>query len=449
MPHLSISVEGSIDPAASLAVGPDGLTSPRAITRNLWRPDNHNLADALLRALRQLVGDQARPSRRATLIKEHNVTALTEIYHGPNDEYHYARLAAYALESELEQFRFLQVTRQLGGSTSIGVTSSLKDVRTGPLRILDAADTPTPTVVVECDRFRDLKSNQRSALLDYFLDLATAVDVRLVATPLDQRCLLDAHRDELPASVTAAAESRRSGPGNVATRTAQRRETARDLLADRGEDHPDWRRLKALYEAPQEAASYDTLEADTLADFPSRDALKQWVRRMSEHELLEAYGSPQDRHVRLLPTGVALLAEHPDIAVGPPQGGAGRTDVNSKAPTTGQDDTTTGVSAPPNTPDSTVYSPPAHEGGGAGRPTRPQPPPPAAATPPHEPPSTWVSSTASSTTPPSRWPKTAKSRFVTGQQIFRGTAVKLSGRTSSRKTKLSSGSRVPAGRPSR
>lgn len=364
MSHLSISREGSIDPAASLVVGPGGLTSPRAINRHLWRPDKHDLADILLRALRQLVGDQPRAYRRATLVEEHDVTALQEIYYGPRDEYHYARLAAYAFASELEKIRFLQVTRQLGGSTSIGLASSLEDIRTGPLRILDAADMPTPTVVVECTRFRDLKSNQRSALLDFFLDLATAVDVRLVATPLDQRCLLDAHRDELPASVTADAESRLGGPGDVSTRTAQRREAARDLLADRGEAHPDWRRLKALHDAPQEAASYERLEAHTLADFPSRDALKQWVRRLSEHDLLEAYGSTQDRHVRLLPTGVALLEEHPDIAVGPSQGGAGRTDVNSKAPTTAQNDTTAGVSDPPNTPDSTVYSPPAHEGGG-------------------------------------------------------------------------------------
>ncbi|QIO25591.1 winged helix-turn-helix domain-containing protein [Haloarcula sp. JP-L23] len=363
MAGLSLSIEGSLDPTARLSVGPDGLTSPRAITRDLWRPDRHDLAGALCRALRQLVGDEPRTSRRATLVEEYDVTALQETYHGPSDEYHYARLAAYALESDLEQLRFLQVTRQLGGSTSIGIASSLADVRDGPIQILRAADGPTPTVVVELTRFRDLKSNQRSALLSYLLDLAAGVDVRLVATPLDQRCLLDTHREELPASVTADAESRHGGSGPVATRTAQRRETARELLADRGEDHPDWRRLKALYDAPQEAASYDWLEANTLADFPSRDALKQWVRRLSNHELLEAYGPPQDRHVRLLPTGYALLDELPSIAVAPSDGGAGRTDGHSKAVPTGQTDTAATVSDPPNTSDSTVYSPPAHEGG--------------------------------------------------------------------------------------
>ncbi|WP_262181375.1 replication protein H [Haloarcula laminariae] len=310
------------------------------------------------------MGEEPRTSRPATLVKEHGVTALREPYHGPSDEYHYARLAAYALESDLERLRFLQVTRQLGGTTSIGAASSLADVWMGPLQILKAADVPTPTVVVECTRFRDLKSNQRRAILSYLLELATVVNVRLVVTPLDQRCLLDSHRDELPASVTADAESRHGGAGDVATRTAKRRETARDLLAGRGEDHPDWRRLKALYDAPQETASYDTLEADTVADFPSRDALKQWVRRLSEHDLLEAHGSPQDRQVRLLPTGYALLAEHPDIAVGPSQGGAGRTDAHSKPMATEVDEDTAAVSDPPNASDSTVYSPPAHEGGG-------------------------------------------------------------------------------------
>ena len=362
MPELSISREGSLDPAARLSVGPDGLTSPRAITRDLWRPDRHHLTDALLRALRQLVGDQPRSSRRATLVEEYGVTALREVYHGPSDEYHYARLAGYALESQLEQFRFFQVTRQLGSSTSIGVASSLADVRDGPVQILAAADGPTPTVVVELTRFRDLKSNQRAAILQHLLNLAAGMDVRLVATPLDQRCLLDAHRDLLPASVIAEAESRQGGPGSVATRTAQRRETARDLLAGRGEGHADWRRLKALYDAPQEAASYDWLEANTLADFPSRDALKQWVRRMREHDLLEAYGSTQARQVRLLPTGYALLEEHPSLSLAGSQGGAGRTDVTERGLGSGQDQPAA-VSDPPNTPDSTVYSPPAHEGG--------------------------------------------------------------------------------------
>ena len=148
MTGLSISTEGSLDPEARLKVGPESLTSPRAITRALWRPDRHDLADALLRALRQLVGDQPRLRRRAILVKEYDVTALQETYHGPSDEYHYARLAAYALESGLERQRFLQVTRQLGGTTSIGMASSLEDVRTGPLRILEAADVPTPSNAV-------------------------------------------------------------------------------------------------------------------------------------------------------------------------------------------------------------------------------------------------------------------------------------------------------------
>lgn len=364
MGGLSISAERLLAPDARLEVGPGNLTSPRAITRELWRPDHHDIADSLCRALHQLVGAKPRRSRQATLVEEYGVTALQESYHGPSDEYHYARLAAHALDSDREQCRFLQVTRQLGGSTSIGMAATLEDVTTGPLRILDAAELSTPTTVVECSHFRDLKSNQRRAVLSHLLDLATVIDVRLVATPLDQRCLLDTHREQLPASVIAATESRRGSLGGGRTRTAQRREVARELLADRGEDHPDWRRLTVLFDAPQEAARYDTLEENTLADFPSRDALKQWVHRMSQHDLVEAYGSPQNRQVRLLPTGYALLDEHPAIAVERSRGGTCRTEGGEPATSPGQDGTSAAVSDPPNTTDSSVYAPPAHGGSG-------------------------------------------------------------------------------------
>jgi len=50
MTRLSISVEGSLDPAARIEVGPDGLTISRTIIKDLWRPDRHVLVDALFGA---------------------------------------------------------------------------------------------------------------------------------------------------------------------------------------------------------------------------------------------------------------------------------------------------------------------------------------------------------------------------------------------------------------
>jgi len=160
--------------------------------------------------------------------------------------------------------------------------------------------------------------------------------------------------------VIETAESSLQAPAPVATRTEERRCHVRDLLADRGEDHVDWDRLQVIYEEPQQRCSYDRLESHTLTDIPSRDALKQFVKRMRDAELVEAYGSPHDRHVRLLPAGYALLEEHPDVGLsGEPSraGGAGRTDDTGQPSRTDADTEQATVSDPPTSADSPVYSP--------------------------------------------------------------------------------------------
>ncbi|MHC3382106.1 replication protein H [Haloarcula sp. H-GB5] len=356
---LTLTTQGHIAPDAEITIGPEHLTSPRAINRELWRPDHHDLADALLRALRQLVGDQDRASRRVTLAQEYDVTAFStedagRTYTG------YARCAAYALDHQQAWLRFVRITRRLGTSTDLG-PSSMDDVDDGPVPILEAADVD-PRLDVRLEEFSELKTNQQTALLRYFLRLTPGVDVHIIGSQLSLRKLLQTHKDLLPASVTERAESGLLGSPDITTRSEQRREAAREALAEKGDDHADWRRLKVLSDQPQESASYDTLEADTIADIPSRDALKQWVTRMREHDLIETYGSMQDRHVRLLPAGAALLDEHPSISLADSHGGTGRIDEGQRGADTSQRSDASTVSDPPKTQHSPVYSQTAGDG---------------------------------------------------------------------------------------
>ena len=367
MPEPTLTTQPGLD--TSVTIGTQNLPSPRELNREIWHPDRHDLADALLRALRQLVGDEPRVNRQATLVEEYNVTALSTESDG-RIIYTYARMAGYALDSQSEWLRLLKTTRQLGTMTDYG-QSSLQDVVEGPIQILAAADVDMPRLEVDLRGLFDLKSNQRVALLDYLFGLTQGVALRIIVSNRVRRRLLDQHRDQLPASVIENAESNLHGLSHVAARTADRRQCARDILCNRPTDHLDWKRLKVVYDAPQQRMSYDELERDLLADIPSRDALKKFVARMREDDLLEAYGSPHDRHVRLTPTGYALLDEHPTLSVGGEdlsRGGAGRTDDTTRTRSAETDPSQTTVSDPPNLQDSSVYFPPTHERGGK-RPT--------------------------------------------------------------------------------
>lgn len=361
MPGLDLSTQDRLDADATITVGATASHSPRSINRELWRPDQHDLADALLRALRGLLDDVPRASRRATLVEEHDVRAVEEEYHGPSNEYHYASMAAQALDSQLQTMRLVQFTRQLGYPTSFSKPTSLDDVYDGPVKILEAADADA-RLDVRLESFFDLKSNQREALLRYLIGLSPGVDVRIIGMQPELLNLIDKHDDVLPASVTQSAETRLTGSERVATRTAERRDRARDLLAEKGPDHDDWRRLAVLAGQPRERARFDALETHSFFEIPSRAALRKWVARMSDHDLVEATGSSQERRVRLLPTGAALLALHPDLDAPTSHDAAGRTDVSSQPMDCSQRSGQTTVSDPPKTHDSPVYSPTADDG---------------------------------------------------------------------------------------
>jgi hypothetical protein len=366
MTAFDVRPEESLDSTACFALGPEAITSPTALIRELWHPETQ-LSETLLTALRQLLADVPRGERRTTLVQEYGVTALAEEIPGTDHEYHYATLAAQAVDSQQQWFRLLGVSRQLGGTTSIGTHSSLADVVEGPVAILRAADVQ-PTLAVDVRELWELSRAQRSALVEFLVEVSAGIDIVLTnATPRVQRHLLDEFQDALPASVTQSMESRYRGSDVVATRTAQRRQHARELLADRGASHADWKRLYAVADARKEQLTYDGLQNHTLLEWASRGALRAWVKRMADADLVKSAGT-HERTVRLLPAGYALLDEHPDYTIETPytpsDSGSGRTDESTLGVDTGQRADTSGVTDPPKSFHSTVYTPTAEREGG-------------------------------------------------------------------------------------
>jgi len=358
MTSFDVRPEGSIDPTARLSLGPEAITSPTALNRALWEPDTQ-LSDALLTALRQLLADVPRDKWRATLIEECGVTALTDEIPGTEDEYHYATLAAQAADSQLQWFRLLEVSRQLGGATSIGTHSSLADVLEGPITMLEAADVQ-PTLAVDVRELWDLSRTQRTALIEFLVELSVGIEIVLTnATPRVQRHLLSEFDKVLPASVIQSLESCLHGSDAVTTRTEQRRQHVRNLLADRGANHEDWKRLYAVADATKEELTYDALQSHTLLEWSSREAIRAWVKRMADADLVKSYGT-HERTVRLLPAGYALLDEHPDYSLEtssvPSDGGTGRIDESTQGVGTSQRADSPGVTDPPKSPHSSVYT---------------------------------------------------------------------------------------------
>jgi len=111
VPNPTLTTQPGLERAVS--IGPDKISNPRELNREIWKPDPYPLADALLRALRGLVADEPRSSRRTTLVEEHDVTALSSDADGRTYAA-YAQLAAYAVDSRQEWLRLLKTTRQLG-----------------------------------------------------------------------------------------------------------------------------------------------------------------------------------------------------------------------------------------------------------------------------------------------------------------------------------------------
>lgn len=247
--------------------------------RDLWRaiatPGTRNDFDSLLsRALIDLVEDSARPA--AKLVEEHDVTAVEETPdagEGSQSTYVYALRASKAIRHGRATFwEFVRLTRQLGGQTSLDQRTSLEDVRSGPLQIF-AQSSVTPSVVINLRglerHFNDYPSTQRKRFLEMVVDVAKAMDVTLVCSPLVRDRLLAAHRDDLPAAAVQSAEqSRRSRGPTIDEETEELAREVRTDLAPTPESTPSikWVILVALFRSGSEELPYHELYSDPRLD---------------------------------------------------------------------------------------------------------------------------------------------------------------------------------------
>jgi hypothetical protein len=359
---LRLTTQETLDPAATLTVSSETI-APTSLQRELFDPNRHDLAQMLVDELRSL-GDGLSPGEfRVTLSDEFQVTALDGAY---------ARLAAQAVMSTSFAHRLLEVTRHLGGQTSLDIRSSLDDIRTGPVAIFAAA-SGTPTIVLEIDdTFFEWTSTQRTRFLRHLPSLSPRVDVRLTGSHRLLRRLLDAHGADLPASVTEAAQSRlATSPSTITEQTTR---AAEEALADLGVDHPAWPLAASIARTHTERRAYPTLYADE--SFTVSDAgIRQRLKRLRDADIVESVTINGTTNASLTPVGAAALEKHPSLdttqsnqsreMVDSSTGGRRDTEHTSQTESQDGSPSITVVSDPRKTQNSTVLPQHAHEGGTA------------------------------------------------------------------------------------
>lgn len=137
---LRLTTQEVLAPTAHLKISAETIART-SLQRELFDPSQYDLAAALVDALRDLAVDYTPGQFRIQLTDEHSVTALKGAY---------AHLASQAVMGQPLAHRLIEVTRHLGGQTSLGIRSSLEDIRSGPVAIFAAASN-TPTVILELD----------------------------------------------------------------------------------------------------------------------------------------------------------------------------------------------------------------------------------------------------------------------------------------------------------
>jgi hypothetical protein len=343
------------------------VEEPEVAPSKLWRQlatpsSTSDLPDLLGRALRELI-EQHSISSWATLFEEFDVTALDGAY------------ASYAMDAatgdDLAYHRWLRLSRQLGGQTSLDLRSSVDDVVDGPVALLAAADVVPQVVVRLGSAFFERKRNERERFLRFLSDLSASLDLRVVANGYVRQRLARDHEADLPASaVNEVANPRRgSGPDGRAEQVAQ------DALEALDWDHPGWDVLRSVAQADAERSSYSALYADPRFDVGD-SAIRQRIGRLRDLDLVDTFRVNGEQHVALLPPAVEALDVYhdeyltdPDVAVSPDErvretrasgGDAGAEADGPTANTSHQDGKTAGrngdVSDPPNSSAGTVLT---------------------------------------------------------------------------------------------
>ncbi|DAC85258.1 helix-turn-helix domain-containing protein [Natrinema versiforme] len=345
----------------------DSIEEPAAAPMKLWK----QLArrdSPLLKPLAQALHEAADGATSwVTLDEELSISAM---------DGRYAAEGYAALEDEDALHRWLDLTTDLEGPTSLGFPWTLEDVETGPVAVLEAADvSPTIEIVLTPEWFDDHRRDRRERLLAWVVDvLSSAIDIRLLGNAYTQRRLVSDHADVLPSSVTEAVNDHLlNGPDVGDGPTAERAQEAVDSLAW---DHPAWRVLLAVDETNAERLPYRRLYNDPRFSDVSESGVRKRVQRLKDLGLVEPVDVNGDRHVALLPPARPALEAFRDEylsdvpAPAPESRASGLTAADgTEAKTAGRD---RDVSDPPNSPAGAVCSRPHVSGGEAGEAVEPE-----------------------------------------------------------------------------
>ena len=203
---------------------------------------------ALDTGVTELVG-HLHAGQRALALEQHGVTALDGLYASV-----VAALADADPIREQRREQALRLTEEFGAAerTAFWIHAPVAGIADGPLAMLQASKA-SPTVAVQVDdAFAELNANQRTEVIGLLADLASAVDLRVVATGRWQRKLAQEYREQLP----GVSEQYNAGPSE--STITQRVETAREAL-DAGS-----RKVRILRQLAEETAgtlSYNALYA--------------------------------------------------------------------------------------------------------------------------------------------------------------------------------------------
>lgn len=238
--------------------------------------------------------------------------------------------------------RFIRETayQGAGGFNTAGEARSLDDLDERTLRVFAADAVDEPTVAVSLpDDWRDRETVQRRRWLGWLATLAEGLDIRLVLSRVELLALLDAHEDDLPASVV-----------NDARQTGH---TEADPIATAAESvrgDPAVRVLAALRGSTQERLTIDDLQRHAFTDDVSRSANSKRVTRLEELSLVDRRPIDGERHIVLLPRGervLELLDDPTPSAVGGSKGVSPDGGQVSDAGTSAESLSGAGVTNPP------------------------------------------------------------------------------------------------------
>ena len=189
------------------------------------------------------------------------------------------------------------MTRQFGAPERcvFGWHASLDDLEDGPLALFRNAErVPTVTVHMKSEFF-ERRAEQRREVCRLLANLATTFDVRIIASGLVQRRLVQAHRTELP----GVSEQCAAGPRT--SLVAERVETARTKLDPEGRET---NLLREVADQTSETIHYHALYESVQT---SRSRVRQCISQLVERDLVTTFDGTEGQAVELLAAGREYL----------------------------------------------------------------------------------------------------------------------------------------------